>query len=145
MLRPSVHRLALRPFRMSAQINVAKPSQERVSELLESLSEIRSRVQQASGSAASSTALVAVSKYKPSSDILACYEDGQRDFGENYVQELVDKAQEVRVTIDEYYLTSLWRLTIPRQLPQDIRWHFIGTLQSNKCKILAGQCLNYSV
>ncbi|KAG6327501.1 hypothetical protein ID866_11588, partial [Astraeus odoratus] len=45
-----------------------------------------------------------------------CYRLGQRDFGENYVQELVDKAQE---------------------LPDDIRWHFIGTLQSNKCKALA--------
>lgn len=78
---------------MSAQPNVAKPSQERVSELLESLSEVRSRVKRAS--ATSNNTLVAVSKYKPSSDILACYEDGQRDFGENYVQELVDKAQEV--------------------------------------------------
>ncbi|EGO24343.1 hypothetical protein SERLADRAFT_337532, partial [Serpula lacrymans var. lacrymans S7.9] len=60
--------------------------------------------------------LLAVSKYKPASDVLACYEHGQRDFGENYVQELVEKAE---------------------QLPVDIRWHFIGTLQSNKSKILA--------
>lgn len=60
--------------------------------------------------------LVAVSKTKPNEDIQALYELGQRDFGENYVQELVDK-QAV--------------------LPKDIRWHFIGHLQSNKVKYIA--------
>jgi pyridoxal phosphate enzyme (YggS family) len=60
--------------------------------------------------------LVAVSKTKPVSDILALYEQGQRDFGENYVQELLEKQP---------------------QLPGDIRWHFIGHLQSNKVKYLA--------
>lgn len=60
--------------------------------------------------------LVAVSKTKPISDILALYEQGQRDFGENYVQELLEKQP---------------------QLPSDIRWHFIGHLQSNKVKYLA--------
>jgi len=60
--------------------------------------------------------LVAVSKTKPIEDILELYEAGQRDFGENYVQELVDKHE---------------------QLPKDIRWHFIGHLQSNKVKYIA--------
>ncbi len=60
--------------------------------------------------------LVAVSKTKPVEDIQALYDIGQRDFGENYVQELVDK-QAV--------------------LPKDIRWHFIGHLQSNKVKYIA--------
>ncbi|MDZ4794659.1 MAG: YggS family pyridoxal phosphate-dependent enzyme [Bacteroidota bacterium] len=60
--------------------------------------------------------LVAVSKTKPVEDILALYKLGQRDFGENYVQELVEKA---------------------RQLPPDIRWHFIGHLQTNKVKLIA--------
>jgi pyridoxal phosphate enzyme (YggS family) len=60
--------------------------------------------------------LVAVSKTKPIEDILALYELGQRDFGENYVQELVDKEA---------------------TLPKDIRWHFIGHLQSNKVKYIA--------
>lgn len=60
--------------------------------------------------------LVAVSKLKPPSDIQDMYDLGQRDFGENYVQELMDKAA---------------------QLPEDIRWHFIGHLQSNKVKYLA--------
>ena len=60
--------------------------------------------------------LVAVSKTKPVEDLQALYDLGQRDFGENYVQELVDK-QAV--------------------LPKDIRWHFIGHLQSNKVKFIA--------
>lgn len=59
--------------------------------------------------------LVAVSKTKPVADILALYAMGQRDFGENYVRELVDKQ---------------------RDLPADIRWHFIGHLQTNKVKQL---------
>jgi len=102
---------------MSATTHAAvlRPTPERAGELRTSLAEIRARVQQAS-SAGKQPTLVAVSKYKPASDILACYEDGQRDFGENYVQELVDKAA---------------------QLPADIRWHFIGTFQTNKSKILA--------
>lgn len=65
---------------------------------------------------AKNVTLVAVSKTKPASDILELYELGQRDFGENYVQELVEKAE---------------------QLPKDIRWHFIGHLQSNKVKYIA--------
>lgn len=60
--------------------------------------------------------LVAVSKIQPASRILQLYELGQRDFGENYVQELVEKAE---------------------ALPKDIRWHFIGHLQSNKVKYIA--------
>ena len=64
----------------------------------------------------SDVVLVAVSKTKPVEDILELYELGQRDFGENYVQELVDKAD---------------------KLPKDIRWHFIGHLQTNKVKFIA--------
>ena len=60
--------------------------------------------------------LVAVSKTKPVEDILELYHLGQKDFGENYVQELKEKAV---------------------QLPKDIRWHFIGHLQSNKVKQIA--------
>lgn len=65
---------------------------------------------------AQQTTLVAVSKTKPVEDIQELYELGQRDFGENYVQELVEK-QVV--------------------LPNDIHWHFIGHLQSNKVKYIA--------
>lgn len=59
--------------------------------------------------------LVAVSKTKPAEDIVTLYQAGQRDFGENYVQEL---------------------LTKQAQLPPDIRWHFIGHLQTNKVKMI---------
>lgn len=60
--------------------------------------------------------LVAVSKTKPISRIQELYDKGQRDFGENRVQELVDKCQ---------------------ALPDDIGWHMIGTLQKNKVKYIA--------
>ena len=60
--------------------------------------------------------LIAVSKTKPNADIMKLYDLGHRAFGENYVQELVDKAD---------------------QLPKDIQWHFIGHLQSNKVKYIA--------
>jgi len=60
--------------------------------------------------------LIAVSKTKPVASLLEAYEAGQKEFGENYVQELVDK-QAV--------------------LPKDINWHFIGHLQSNKVKYIA--------
>ena len=59
--------------------------------------------------------LVAVSKTKPAEDILELYNLGHRDFGENYVQELAEKAG---------------------RLPEDIRWHFIGHLQTNKVKFI---------
>jgi hypothetical protein len=59
--------------------------------------------------------VVAVSKNKPVSDIQDLYDIGHRDFGENYVQELIQKQL---------------------LLPQDIRWHFIGHLQRNKVKYI---------
>lgn len=62
------------------------------------------------------TVLVAVSKTKPPEAIKELYDLGQKDFGENYVQELVEKQA---------------------QLPPDIRWHFIGHLQTNKVKYIA--------
>lgn len=65
------------------------------------------------GSIPAGVTLVAVSKTKPNELILEAYESGQRDFGENYVQELVEKQ---------------------KQLPADIHWHFIGHLQTNKVK-----------
>lgn len=65
---------------------------------------------------AANAVLVAVSKIKPASDIQALYNLGQRDFGENYVQEMVEKEA---------------------LLPKDICWHFIGHLQSNKVKYIA--------
>jgi len=60
--------------------------------------------------------LIAVSKTKPVEDVLEAYNTGQRLFGENMVQELVEKYE---------------------QLPKDIEWHLIGHLQSNKVKYIA--------
>lgn len=60
--------------------------------------------------------LIAVSKTKPVEDIQALYDAGQRDFGENKIQEMVSKAE---------------------QLPKDIRWHMIGHLQTNKIKYIS--------
>ncbi len=74
---------------------------------------IKDNLDRIKSSLPSSVALVAVSKTKPNSLIEEAYAAGQKDFGENYVQELVDKHE---------------------QLPKDIRWHFIGHLQSNKAK-----------
>jgi hypothetical protein len=62
------------------------------------------------------TTLVAVSKTKPNEQIMNLYQQGQRDFGENRVQELVQKQAE---------------------LPDDIHWHLIGHLQTNKVKQVA--------
>ena len=64
----------------------------------------------------STVTLVAVSKTKPVASLLEAHQAGQRDFGENKVQELVDKAS---------------------VLPQNIRWHMIGHLQRNKVKYIA--------
>ncbi len=62
------------------------------------------------------TTVVAVSKMQPVEAIMQLYRFGHRDFGENYVQELIEKQL---------------------LLPADIRWHFIGHLQSNKIKYIA--------
>lgn len=64
----------------------------------------------------STVKLVAVSKTKPESAITEAYQAGQRDFGENKIQEMTAKAE---------------------SLPRDIRWHMIGNIQTNKIKYMA--------
>ena len=59
--------------------------------------------------------LIAVSKFKPASDVQLAYDLGQRHFGENHAMEMKQKHEE---------------------LPQDIKWHFIGHLQTNKIKYI---------
>ena len=76
---------------------------------------ITSAIQQIKSELPSTVQLVAVSKFKPASDILEAYRAGQRAFGENRPQELAAKAAE---------------------LPADIQWHFIGHLQTNKVKLV---------
>ncbi|CAI0437292.1 unnamed protein product [Linum tenue] len=85
------------------------------------------RVRQAAERAGTSperVRVVAVSKTKPVSLLREVYDAGHRCFGENYVQEFVDKAP---------------------QLPGDIEWHFIGHLQSNKVKILLNAVPNLTM
>ncbi len=65
-----------------------------------------------------SVRLVAVSKTRPAEDIVAAFQAGQTIFGENYIQELASKLPET---------------------PEAVQWHFIGHLQSNKVKYVAGQ------
>jgi hypothetical protein len=83
-----------------------------------SYAEVVARMATAAGMAGrdpDSITLVAVSKAKPVSDIEAVYELGHRDFGENRAQEMAEKAA---------------------VLPTDIRWHFVGALQTNKARLV---------
>lgn len=68
-----------------------------------------------SGRSPGEVRLVAVSKSKPVEEILEVYGAGQRDFGENRAQEMAEKAA---------------------MLPDDIRWHFVGSLQANKARMV---------
>lgn len=89
-----------------------------MSAIVENASVVRQRISEAAAQAnksPESVRLVAVSKTKPVEDLMALYQAGQRHFGENYFQELVEKAE---------------------QLPKDINWHFIGHLQSSKASKL---------
>jgi len=79
------------------------------------LNRVRERIAEAaraSGRSAEEVALLAVSKTKPASDVLAAYGAGQRAFGENYLQDALPKIRALR--------------------EPDIEWHFIGRIQSNK-------------
>ncbi|MES1178136.1 MAG: YggS family pyridoxal phosphate-dependent enzyme [Myxococcales bacterium] len=89
--------------------------------IVHGLEQVRARLAAALASAdraSDGARLVAVSKFQPASAIRAAYAAGQRDFGENYVQELQEKAAE------------LADLT-------DLRWHMIGHLQRNKARAVA--------
>ncbi len=77
---------------------------------------IQENIQKIQSTLPSNVLLLAVSKTKPNEDIMQAYECGCRDFGENKVQEMTAKYE---------------------QLPKDIRWHLIGHLQTNKVKYIA--------
>jgi PLP dependent protein len=92
-----------------------------VSDVAAALLAVRARIRAAalaSGRDPTAVALVAVSKTHPAAAIREAYAAGQRDFGENYVQELLQKAEELE------------------DLPE-LRWHLIGHLQRNKAKLVA--------
>ena len=75
----------------------------------------------------SGVALLAVSKTKPAADVRSAFEAGQRDFGENYVQEALAK------------IAELQDLRRSGESAVAIRWHLIGPLQSNKTRDVAAQ------
>ena len=88
--------------------------------LKENLAEVQSRVEQAckrAGRDVAEVTLIAVSKTKPVTDLQEIYNAGVRDFGENKVQEMCDKME---------------------NMPKDIKWHMIGHLQRNKVKYIVG-------
>lgn len=89
-----------------------------MSELLDNLKDVEKNIIDSadkSGRSREDVTLIAVSKTKPVQMIKELYDEGIRDFGENYVQELCSKYEE---------------------LPNDIRWHMIGHLQTNKIKYI---------
>ena len=89
--------------------------------IAENLTNVKNNIKEAclkAGRDVSEVTLVAVSKMKPNKDILEAYNAGIRVFGENYVQELAEKMEE---------------------LPDDIKWHMIGHLQRNKVKYIVGR------
>lgn len=89
--------------------------------ITENINEVRKNMEEAcrvSGRNPEEVSLIAVSKTKPVSMLQEAYDAGCRDFGENKVQEIMDK-------ID--------------RLPSDIRWHMIGHLQTNKIKYIVGK------
>ena len=104
-----------------------KVDPSRAKTLVENITQIHNRISQTckTNSISRPPRLVAVSKLKPATDILGLHEppsgQSQLHFGENYVQELIQKSQ---------------------LLPKSIRWHFIGGLQSNKCQQLARDVSN---
>lgn len=95
--------------------------------IADNLRQVRARIAEAcdrAGRSAQEVTLVAVSKRQPDERLVAAYDAGHRDFGENYVQELVRKRD---------------------LLPADARWHLIGHLQTNKAKQAVGAYLIHTV
>jgi len=112
------------PHRANVALQVATSSGAGAEAVAASLAGVRKEVAEAAiaaGRAPEAVELVAVSKTKPVALLHAAYDAGQRVFGENYAQELVEKAP---------------------QLPSDVRWHFIGPLQSNKARALIASVPN---
>lgn len=96
---------------------------QRAKHLVKMLSNVTSRITSAKQQESHEIRLVAVSKLKPANDILALHQPplSHLHFGENYQQELLSKSL---------------------LLPREIRWHFIGALQTNKCRTLAKEIPN---
>lgn len=93
-----------------------------MSSIADNIGSVTRRIQKATlkaGRSAGSVHLLAVSKTRPADELRTAYSAGQRAFGENYVQEALDKMEELK-ELDA------------------IEWHFIGPIQSNKTRQIAG-------
>jgi PLP dependent protein len=99
--------------RVTTEASDAASISERLAEVKRTIDDAAAKAGRAPGS----VRLVAVSKHQPAEAIRAAYAEGQRDFGENYAQELAEKAAALR------------------DLP-DLVWHAIGQLQRNKVKVV---------
>ena len=126
-LRPAVSRrtsrTALRSTMASFSAMATDADVEGASErdgVVANLAAVKGRVAAAAASKPAPPTLLAVSKLKPLSLIAAAHAAGHEDFGENYVQELVEKAAAVEDGVEH------------------LKWHFIGRLQSNKVRQLCG-------
>jgi len=112
----------------------------RAEEIAAALSRVRQRIAvaaAAAGRAPDSIRLIAVSKKMPPADVTAALAAGQLDFGENYAQELRDK----RAAVDAL-TTGPGPTPTPTSTPTPTpapRWHYIGPLQANKVKYVAGK------
>jgi len=95
------------------------PIQHTVSQALMRTEQRINEACQASGKSTNNVMLLAVSKTKPLGDVIEAYDHGQRHFGENYLQDALEKIEHC-----------------PHE---DIVWHFIGAIQSNKTKTIAAQ------
>ena len=104
---------------MTAQASAQEPAVAAATpkvSVADGIKDVMRRIEEASQRSGNKrTRLVAVGKTKPLEAVLEAYQVGHRSFGENYVQEIVEKAGKA---------------------PEDIKWHFIGHLQSNKAKAL---------
>ena len=119
----------IRPPRSFSDLRMSSSSSSsNVVNVAAHLDEVRESIAdvcQMSGRAVQDVRLVAVSKTKPLELVQAAYEAGQRVFGENYAQELVEKAEAMK------------------DHAEDIQWHFIGSLQSNKANMLVKGVVPY--
>jgi pyridoxal phosphate enzyme (YggS family) len=104
--------------KLFVKVSVNSQLRRNMSAIVENTEIVKEKIREAAvhaGKDPNSIRLVAVSKTKPVEDILELYNHGHRHFGENYFQELMEKAE---------------------KLPNDIQWHFIGHLQSQKASKL---------
>ncbi|KAG1165607.1 hypothetical protein G6F36_013271 [Rhizopus arrhizus] len=97
-------------------------SLQRKEEIVENLTKVKNNMQVILDKQQRQACLVAVSKYKPTEDLMYAYEAGQRHFGENYVQELVDKSQKVKLFYFDCKEQDHNKTTVTKRYPMAFYW-----------------------